>query len=78
MTAPLELGKVHLTLEMNTIHIGAVTAERTNSATVPNPAKDLSSFVGHMQHLEMNGNHYFDMARTGQMSNFQVSDCNSV
>ncbi|XP_023227763.1 neurexin-3-like [Centruroides sculpturatus] len=40
------------------------------------PSKDITGFVGQMQHFYFNGKHYFEMIRNGQMNNFQNSNVN--
>ncbi|GFT00428.1 neurexin-1a [Nephila pilipes] len=43
------------------------------SLTSASSNKEIPNFVGHMQHFIFNGQHFFDMARSGQMTNFKVT-----
>ncbi|KAG8236177.1 hypothetical protein J437_LFUL013443 [Ladona fulva] len=58
-----ELNGKEMTLVMDAIHIGGIiqSAEDPTSASPPAP-----NFVGHMQHLTINGRSYFEMAKAGQ------------
>lgn len=37
------------------------------------PTKDITGFVGQMQHFYFNGKHYFEMIRNGQLNQFQMT-----
>ena len=69
-----ELSGQNINLDFQTLYIGSTGTEKPppslTSATTAN--KEVPNFVGHMQHFIFNGQHFFDMARSGQMTNFKV------
>ncbi|XP_054713514.1 neurexin-1-like [Uloborus diversus] len=69
-----ELSGLNVNLDIQTLNIGAIGSERTSSTiTSTSSSKEVPNFVGHMQHFIFNGQHFFDMARSGQMTNFKVT-----
>ncbi|GBM69561.1 hypothetical protein AVEN_61493-1, partial [Araneus ventricosus] len=63
----------NINLDFQILYIGAMGTERPpTSLTSPSTNKDIPNFVGHMQHFIFNGQHFFDMAGSGQMTNFKV------
>ncbi|XP_076318595.1 neurexin 1-like [Tachypleus tridentatus] len=68
-----ELVGHQMTLEFQDLHIGAYTPSGIPIYSPQSQARDVPNFVGHMQQLVFNGDHYFEMARTGQLINFQVT-----
>ncbi|XP_067134301.1 neurexin 1-like isoform X3 [Centruroides vittatus] len=68
-----ELTGQKITLDFHSMHIGAVVPDKSANTISTNFVKDIPNFVGHMQHFIFNGNHFFDMARNGQMTNSQVT-----
>lgn len=71
-----ELSGQNINLDFQTLYIGSTGTEKPppslTSATTAN--KEVPNFVGHMQHFIFNGQHFFDMARSGQMTNFKVKN----
>lgn len=69
-----ELSGQNINLDFQTLYIGSTGTEKPppslTSATTA--SKEVPNFVGHMQHFIFNGQHFFDMARSGQMTNFKV------
>lgn len=69
-----ELSGQNINLDFQTLYIGSTGTEKLppqlTSTTTSN--KEVPNFVGHMQHFIFNGQHFFDMARSGQMTNFKV------
>lgn len=57
----------HTVLEFRTIEIGSLTHANGTST------ERTADFIGHMQQLLFNGYHFFEMAESGQMSNFEIT-----
>ncbi|GFW98103.1 neurexin-2 [Trichonephila clavipes] len=69
-----QLSGQNINLDFQVLYIGAMGTEKPpTSLTSASSNKEIPNFVGHMQHFIFNGQHFFDMARSGQMTNFKVT-----
>ncbi|GFR04895.1 neurexin-3 [Trichonephila clavata] len=69
-----ELSGQNINLDFQVLYIGSMGTEKPpTSLTSASSNKEIPNFVGHMQHFIFNGQHFFDMARSGQMTNFKVT-----
>ncbi|KAG1696117.1 Neurexin-3 [Nymphon striatum] len=64
-----EIAGIHLTLNWQTVFVGSASQIRSNLGH----HQPLPNFIGLMQQLIFNGRHYFELARNGQISNFEVT-----
>lgn len=65
----------HTILEVQQLHIGLARFQSTSpSSTSPSaPTSNVHSFVGHMQRFILNGQAYFDLARSGQAPHVEIT-----
>ncbi|CAM1325515.1 NRXN2 (predicted) [Pycnogonum litorale] len=63
-----EIPETHQTLHFNALHIGSVKHIKTALHQHPVP-----NFIGLMQQLVFNGRQFFELARNGQISDFEVT-----
>ncbi|XP_076366546.1 neurexin 1-like [Tachypleus tridentatus] len=68
-----ELVGHQMTLEFQDLHIGAYTPSDLPTYSSQSQNRNVPNFIGHMQKLLFNGDQLFEMARTGQLVNVQVT-----